>query len=192
MAATAAVVLACGLAGCASDTTATTEVPACARGEHGTAAHGVVLMAQSVPTASWVPCMRTALPLGWRFQQLDARNDVSRFWLDSDRDGERAIEVRLTRGCAIGGATEIPSDRDRMRRLERVAQTTPAYRGERYYVFAGGCLTFVFDLRGDSPGEALALAGQSVGVIGRAELAAQVRDDSGDRLWLDPRHREAR
>ena len=54
-------------------------------------------MAQSVPTATWVPCIRTALPLGWNFHHLDARNGVARFWLDSDRDGQQAVEVRLDR-----------------------------------------------------------------------------------------------
>jgi hypothetical protein len=73
-----------------------------------------------------------------------------------------------------------------MRRLERVRQMSPTYAGERYYLFSGGCLTFVFSLAGASPGEALALASQAVGVVRRADLAAQVSDGSGGRLSLDP------
>jgi hypothetical protein len=143
-------------------------------------------MAQSVPTASWVPCLRTTLPLGWTFQHLDARNGISRFWLNSDRDGQKAIEVRLEDSCTTAGSTQIASDREGMRRLERVTRTTPHFEGERYYVFDGGCITFVFRLSGDNPGEPLSLATQVVGSVSRAELQNQVRDESNGRLTLDP------
>ena len=174
-----------GLSGCSSDTAATTEQPTCA---DGTAAHGVILMAQSVPTATWVPCLRTALPLGWNFQHLDARNDVSVFSLNSDRDGPEAIKVRLEKSCNTSGTTEIPSDREGMQRLERVTMTTPHFEGKRYYRFDGGCITFVFNLTGsaENRGEALALATQAVGAVSRANLIAQVHDDSNGRLSLDP------
>jgi len=187
-AAALAPLLALLVAACADDspaTTATTEPPVCST-EHDRAANGVLLIAQSVPTSSWVPCLRTAVPLGWDFSHLDARNGTARFSLDSDRDGDRAIEVLLEASCDTAGATEIPSDRDGMRRLERVTQVSPRYVGKRYYVFAGGCLTFAFRLDGNSPGEALALASQVVGVVPREDLQAQVREDSGGRISLDP------
>jgi hypothetical protein len=174
------------LGGCADDATATTEVPACSQGEAGRAANGVVLMAQSVPSASWLPCVRTAPPLGWQFLHLDARDGISRFWLNSDRDGDKAIEVRLEASCDTAGATEIHSDREGLRRLERVTQTAPTFAGERYYVFDGGCITFVFNLSGESRGEPLALATQVVGVISRDDVRDQVHDKSGGRLSLDP------
>jgi len=174
------------VAGCASDTTATTEVPNCKQGDDGDAANGVVLMAQSVPTASWVPCMATTLPTGWSFHALDARNGVALFWLDSDRDGDHAIEVRLEPSCHSEGATEIPSDREDMRRLERVTMTTPHFEGERYYVFDGGCITVDFTLTGDSRGEGLALATDAVGAVSRADLQDQVHSESNGRLSLDP------
>jgi hypothetical protein len=143
-------------------------------------------MAQSVPTASWVPCIRTALPLGWGFQHLEARNGDATFWLNSDRDGTKAIGVHLQPSCEVAGATEIASDRPGMRRLERVRRVSPSFAGERYYVFPGGCLTFAFRLSGDSPGEALALASQVVGAVPRQALQAQVHRESGGRLDLDP------
>jgi hypothetical protein len=179
------------ISGCSSDATATTELPTCEDGEDATAANGVILMAQSVPTAEWVPCLRSALPLGWRFHHLDARNDVARFWLNSDRDGDQAIEVRLERSCDTEGATRIPSDREGMQRFERITRTTPSFEGERYYLFEGGCITFAFNLRGDDDsggnrGEGLALATQSVGAISRAVLLEQVHDASDGRLSLDP------
>ena len=174
------------LAGCSSDTTATTAVPACPQGGDGQAANGVVLMAQSVPSASWVPCLATTLPIGWSFHHLDARNGTAYFWLDSDRDGPHAIEVRLEPSCDRQGATEIPSEREGMTRLERVTMTTPHFEGKRYYVFDGGCITVVFRLTGDSRGEGLALATDAVGVVSRTALQKQVHDESNGRLDLDP------
>ena len=44
----------------------------------------------------------------------------------------------------------------------------------------------VFSLDGDNAGEALALSSQVVGEIARADLAAQVKEESGGRLSLDP------
>ncbi len=189
-----AVVVTLGLSGCASDTTASTDQPTCATGDRGESSNGVVLTAQSVPTASWVPCLRTALPLGWKFEHLDARNTLSRFFLNSDRDGDHAIEVRLEQSCDTAGSTEIPSDREGMRRLERVTMTTPQFEGKRYYVFAGGCITYVFRLGGDSDSRAepLALATQAVGAVSRADLQRQVHDESDGRLSLDPAPAEGR
>ncbi|HEY0125724.1 MAG TPA: hypothetical protein VGB58_01155, partial [Blastococcus sp.] len=101
---------------------------ACTEGDDGTPSNGVVLMAQAVPTASWVPCLE-GMPLGWHFSDMDVDRGSARFWLDSDRDGVHAIEIRLTRACSTLGATEIPSDRPEMRRLERVSQVIPMYVG---------------------------------------------------------------
>jgi hypothetical protein len=172
-----------GISGCASDNSASSRLPTCVEGD---VANGVILMAQSVPSATWVPCLRTNLPLGWSFVHLEARNGSSRFSLDSNRDGDKAIEVLFEKSCDTTGATEIPSDRAGLRRFERVRLTTPRYEGERYYVFDGGCITFVFHLIGDSRGEPLALATQSIGAISRADLIALVQDESDGRLSLDP------
>lgn len=173
------------LAGCAKGSTAITVTPLCPSGRDG-AGKGVILMAQSVPTATKVPCVRNSLPSGWSFGRLAAENGHSTFWLDSDRDGPQAIEVRLEQSCDTRGATEVPSDRVDMVRLEHVDRVTPSYAGSRYYLFAGGCLTFTFHLAGDTPGEGLALAAQSVGAVSRTDLQAQVRRESGGRLSLDP------
>jgi hypothetical protein len=191
VAATALLAAGLGLSGCSGDSGASIVQPSCSGAKDGAASNGVVLMAQSVPSAGWVPCLRTALPLGWSFNHLDARNGVARFWLDSDRDGIEAIEVRLDESCNTTGTTEIPSDRDGMRRFERISRTTPDFAGKRYYVFDGGCITFAFQLDGENRGEPLALATQAVGAVSRADLAGQVHDESGGRLSLDPAGKES-
>jgi hypothetical protein len=183
---TALVAAALPAAGCSTGAAnVSLELPACATGDDARAANGVVLMAQAVPTATWVPCVEST-PVGWTFAGLEAQAGSARFWLDSDRDGVHAIEVRLTPGCDTDGATEIPSELDDLRRFERVDEVAPQFLGRRHYLFTGGCLTMVFRLSGDNRGEALALATQSLGVLGREELAAQVHEQSGRRLHLDP------
>jgi hypothetical protein len=161
------------------------ELVACKEGDRGTPSNGVVLMAQAVPSASWVPCLE-GMPLGWYFSGMDVDRGTGRFWLDSDRDGTHAIEVRLTRSCVTSGATEIPSDRPEMRRLERVSQVSPLYIGRRFYLFDGGCITVVFRLSGENRGEPLAVATQGLGAVPREELRTMVRDESDGRLELDP------
>jgi hypothetical protein len=158
---------------------------ACKEGDDGTPSNGVVLMAQSVPSATWVPCLE-GMPLGWHFADMDVDRGSARFWLDSDRDGTHAIEIRLTRSCFTSGSTEIPSDRPEMRRLERVSQVTPLYIGRRYYLFDGGCITVVFRLSGENRGEPLAVATQGLGAVPRDDLRAMVHEDSDGRLQLDP------
>jgi hypothetical protein len=182
-----AFLVATGAAGCSGPTSGSPALPACAEGDEGGAANGVILMAQSVRTASWVPCLETAIPLGWRFEYLDARNDQAVFRLSSDRDGQvQQIDVRLEGSCDTTGSTEIRSDREDMQRFERVAMTTPRFEGERYYVFDGGCIIFEFRLTADNRGEPLALATQVVGAVSRADLREQVHEESDGRLQLDP------
>ena len=157
---------------------------ACRTGDDGTPANGIVLMAQAVETASRLPCL-DAVPLGWHLSEVQVRDGSGRFWLDSDRDGERAIEVALTASCDTRRATEIPSDREDVRRLERVTRISPEYAGTRYYVFDGGCLAIHFRLAHDSA-EPLAVASEAVDLLPRTDVEAVVREESGGRLELGP------
>jgi hypothetical protein len=157
---------------------------ACRTGDDGSPANGIVLMAQAVDTASRLPCL-DAVPLGWHLSDVQVRDGSGRFWLDSDRDGARAIEVALTASCDTRTATEIPSDREDVRRLESVRRISPEYAGTRYYVFDGGCLAISFHLAHDSA-EPLAVATEAVDLLPRADVEALVRQESGGRLQLAP------
>jgi hypothetical protein len=172
------------LTGCVAPASLGSDELACRAGDDGEPARGVVLMAQAVPSAAWLPCL-DAVPLGWSLAGVEIRDGSGGFWLDSDRDGVRAIEARLTASCDTRDATEIPSDRAGLRRLERVTQVHPQYVGTRYYVFDGGCLAMVFRLAGDYRAEPLAVATESIDVVGRADVAAYVHEQSGGRLQLD-------
>ena len=146
---------------------------------------GMVVMAQSVPSATWLPCVRQ-VPPGWTFYALlpDDAGTTIRFM--SDRDGENALTVLLRRDCDLTGASEVPSEQPEMRRWERVTRITSGYGGERHYVFSGGCVTFRFDLRGSTRAEPVAAVSESLAFLSRQKLDEMVRQVSGDRLHLDP------
>lgn len=185
---TAVLALALGpvlLSGCVQASSFSSDLVACTEGDDGTPANGVVLMAQSVPTASWIPCLE-GMPLGWRFADLEARSDSASFWLDSDRHGIHAIEVRLTETCDTTGANEIPSDRPDMRRMERVTQVTPLFVGRRFYLFDGGCISVLFSIAGEDRSEPLGIATQGLGAVTRDDLRDLIREKSDGRLELDP------
>ncbi|MGY1825326.1 MULTISPECIES: hypothetical protein [unclassified Blastococcus] len=173
------------LSGCVQPQVLSEETLACKRGDEGHPANGVVLMAQSVPSATWLPCLE-AMPLGWRLAGLVATESSARFWLDSDRDGVHALEVALTASCDTTGATEIPSEREGMRRWEQVGQVSPHYVGTRFYVFDGGCVSVLFRLSGENRAEPLGVATQGIGAVTRDEVRAAVLDQTDGELHLDP------
>ena len=111
----------------------------------GRDASAVILMAQAVPSAAFVPCV-SELPAGWTFGGERLRNGRPEFWLDSDRAGFRALTVSLTRTCDVSKAVEVPSETGalELRRYEEPDALPPTFFGNRYYVFPGGCITYRF------------------------------------------------
>jgi hypothetical protein len=142
-------------------------------------------MAQSVPTAQWLPCIRR-VPVGWVFFALLAEDNQTTIKFLSDRDGDNALSVLLRRDCDLTGASEVPSEQPEMRRYERVTRVTSGYGGERHYVFTGGCVTFRSDLRGETRAEPVATITEACGFLSRQTLARQVRESTDGRLELDP------
>ena len=80
----------------------------------------MVLMAQSVPSATAVPCV-AALPAGWSVGGARIKRGEGRFWLDSDQAGKHALDVTLRpeSACNLDGASEVASDEPGLRRFER-------------------------------------------------------------------------
>jgi hypothetical protein len=102
-----------------------------------------VLEAQAVPSATLMPCANP-LPGGWSVGGFEVRSGLARFWLDSDRAGARAAEVRLTSSCDVAGATRLPSTSrgwPPVQRYEAPAAHQPPAT-VRYYRFTGGCVTY--------------------------------------------------
>jgi len=145
---------------------------------------GMVLIAQSVPSARWLPCVRQ-VPVGWGFASFVPRKGRTDMSFDSDRDGNGALEVVLQATCDVTGSSEVPSEHPEMRRYERVTRVTTGFGGERYYVFTGGCVTYRFNLRGTTRAEPVAVMSEALGFISRNTVARRVRETTDGRLELD-------
>jgi tRNA A-37 threonylcarbamoyl transferase component Bud32 len=143
----------------------------------------MVLMAQSVPSATAIPCVST-LPAGLDVGGVRVKRGESSFWLDSEAAGARAVEATLVGPdrCEVSGDTPVPSDEIGMQRFERPEQLRPALRTTRTYVFPGGCVVFRYAFEdGAEPGLVFAID-QALAFQPRAALAQRVLDDSGERL----------
>ena len=144
------------------------------------------LMAQSVPSASLVPCVRS-LPVGWNVAEVAVNNGRSLITLNHDRAGDRALVVRLTASCDSSGAVEGPSPVAGVRHLQRTeSRTGGEFTATWYDQFPGGCLTSRLRLTTDPNGEFAAQAPQVLGFTTRAALGEALSQRSGGRLELDP------
>jgi hypothetical protein len=146
----------------------------------------LVAVAQSVPTAAWVPCLST-LPAGWTFHRLEVQSGRSRVTLTaSDARGDHQVLVLLRPTCDVTGTSEQDSGQAGVRRYDRPAGTTPGYHADRYLVFPGGCITQHFDLQGPLSADAPATISAGLGLLSRSAIAAWVARRSHGRLDLDP------
>jgi tRNA A-37 threonylcarbamoyl transferase component Bud32/membrane-associated phospholipid phosphatase len=143
------------------------------------------LEAQSVPSASLVPCVRTRVP-GWKVADVAVNNGRSVITLDHDRAGKRAVVVRLAAGCDTTGTFEMPSPAPEVRRYQRVDQSTSAFGATWYHRFPGGCMTYRLHSTRDLEGSfAIELPGL-LGFVTRDALREALRQRSDGRLRLDP------
>jgi membrane-associated phospholipid phosphatase len=144
----------------------------------------LLLMAQSVPTASLVPCIEI-LPVGWTLGDVVVGNGRSRFTMISDRGG--VLVAELTASCDLAGAAEQTSEQPEARRYLRIERNAAGVAMTRAYTFQGGCVTQRLVAPEASRQQ---LAGESSSALGfttRDDLAAALRRDSDGRLDLDVR-----
>ncbi len=141
------------------------------------------LVAQSVPTASYVPCV-VSLPVGWSSRVAVVRNGETQFSLLSDRAEGHAVQVRLTRWCSARKAVPVAARVPGVRSYLHLASIDPRYAGTAYDEFSGGCVTYSFDFE-RGPHIALVQEFQAaVSLVPRHELALRLRDQLG--LELGP------
>lgn len=143
----------------------------------------LTLVAQSVPTASYVPCL-AELPAGWSVTRFDAARGGTAFELLSDRADERPVTVRLGRRCSTANASPEPPRTAGGRTYLRLGSISPRYAGTLLDVFPGGCVTYRFDF---ARGPHLALMEEllaSVDLLPRRQLRLELRRDLD--LELDP------
>jgi membrane-associated phospholipid phosphatase/tRNA A-37 threonylcarbamoyl transferase component Bud32 len=149
------------------------------------------LMAQSVPSASLVPCV-PSLPAGWRFVNTSegattpsaARNGWSLFTLAKYEVG--SLVVRLSATCDTTGAIPQPSDQPGAQRYERTDQSGSGPAATWYTVFSGGCV--IAQLQWTSAADA-GVATEARSIIDfttRQALQQALEQRSGGRLHFDP------
>jgi tRNA A-37 threonylcarbamoyl transferase component Bud32/membrane-associated phospholipid phosphatase len=143
------------------------------------------LMAQSVPSASLVPCVQL-LPAGWSVAEVAVNNGRSLITLDHDRAGKAAVVVRLTASCDLTGATEVTSEQPGARRYLRIDRNVPGFFATRAYAFPGGCITAQISAPATSGQQLTTETSSAIGFTTRQELRRALSQRSGGRLELDP------
>jgi len=161
------------LPGCATNAG---HVPLCSR----PADDLLVLEAQSVPSATRLPCV-TTLPFGWTFGGSLVQSGRSRFWLDSDRAGIHAVEVDLIRTCDISGAVEVAPGPTELgvKVYEQPTSLPPRLAGTRSIVFRGGCITYRYDFSAGAPSTLLLEAIGALGMLPRRVMVRVVDQYTG-------------
>lgn len=134
-----------------------------------------LIVAQSVPAASQIPCLEF-VPNGWSIDKVSVKQDRSEITLDSDRAGSGAAVLRLVAACDIGDAVSSPSEFAEAKRFDKIERLAPGFRASRFYRFEGGCVEWSFDFDDDaSATEAVAL-GDALRLVSRQVMRDQVRD----------------
>ena len=161
--------------GCALQ--ADTAVPGCGDVER------VALVAQAVPAASYVPCLRE-LPVGWRATAFEVHDGAGRIALRSDRGGDRDVEVVLTARCDVAGASPTAPRAAGVRSYLRMRSVSPVWTGTAYDVFAGGCVRSDFAFPRGAHIPLMEDLAEAVTLVPRRELRLELRDRLG--VELDP------
>jgi hypothetical protein len=139
----------------------------------------LLLAAQAVPSATLLPCV-SAFPAGWSYGGSDVRRGDARFWLESDRAGFHAVEVSLTRSCRTIGAVDVTSSTQEfgVQEFVRVYDLHP-FTADRYFLFAGGCVTYRYRFDADASPTLALEADQAVTFGLRTGLVERVEEDFG-------------
>lgn len=139
------------------------------------------LIAQSVPSAGYLPCI-TALPVGWHSSGLLVESGRTQAELTSDRAAGHPVRVRLSAGCDPGPATALPPRSPGGRSYLLLSSIAPRYSGMLFDVFPGGCVTYRFDFARDRHIALMAELQSAVGLLARRQLRLELRRELGIEL----------
>jgi hypothetical protein len=144
--------------------------------------HGIVLIAQSIPSATLIPCVRS-IPIGWTFGGGFVSDGLSRMWLSSSVTGLRSVRVSLTSSCDPGDAIEtVPGPGEAGARVFQGPQSLDPFRWTRYVTFPGGCVVYDYRFAAGAPASLSLEVNAAFSYIPRADVVAAVRDDLGETL----------
>jgi len=143
-------------------------------------ANALTLMAQAVPSATLVPCI-AGFPSGWSYDGARIRSGSAQFWLDSDRAGFRALEVRLTESCDVSNAVEVTAGAGvpGVRVYEEPISLPPTFQANRYLLFPGGCVTNQFRFTTGASATLALEAQQALSFVSRSVLVEQAKEETG-------------
>ena len=140
----------------------------------------LAIIAQSVPGAAYIPCIRQ-LPPGWSASAFDPARGGTRFTLNSDLAPGTPVVVQLAAVCRIDGATPSPSRAVGVLTYTRLPSISPRLVGSLYDVFPGGCVSYSFNV----DRQQYALIGQfesAVGLYSRQQLRLTLKRRLGVEL----------
>jgi tRNA A-37 threonylcarbamoyl transferase component Bud32 len=143
------------------------------------------LEAQSVPSATLVPCLRSSVPVGWELAKVtvnDGRSVITLY----DRVGSGAVVVRLTADCDVRGASPVPSGQPEVRRYLRIEDQAPQFSATRFERFPGGCVTTRLTAPAVHQARLTTQATALLGLTSRQTLQQMLEQRSDGRLHLDP------
>jgi len=145
----------------------------------------LMLLAQAVPEASVVPCMRSTPPR-WRLDDFYARDGIGHFAVTFGDEEDLRITVDLVHRCRLDHVIEAPSDQPGTKRYDHVVSDGPQYVLDRYYVDQHACTALHFS--GQGPEAATFARGivPAIGFIRRATLDKRLRESTDGRVHLDP------
>ena len=149
--------------------------------------HPMILAAQAVPSAAFLPCI-AQLPPRWSTADAQTASGRASFLLDPDQAGVAAVTITLTATCdttgarqvtsgapqVTSGAPQVTSGQPGIRRFELPPGQVPRFS---YYIFPGGCVTYRF-----APGAPPALAAAAESALAftpRSALVGYVRRTEG-------------
>lgn len=156
---------------------AETATPSCDETER------VALVAQAVPSASYVPCL-AELPAGWQVTGVDVDRGSARVTLLSDRSDDHPVEVVLEQSCDTAGASPAAPRAAGVRSSVRLDAVAPLYVGTALDAFPGGCVRYEFAFPRGPHIPLMEELAAAVELLPRRELRLRVRDELG--LELDP------
>jgi tRNA A-37 threonylcarbamoyl transferase component Bud32/membrane-associated phospholipid phosphatase len=143
------------------------------------------LLAQSVPSASLVPCV-ASLPVGWSFGEVDVNDGRSVIHLHHDRAGTDVLIVQLTAACDARGATPVSSTQPQVQRYQRTHRQAPGFEATRFDRFPGGCVTAQATVPAANRAEITSQLATILHYTTRQALQQALDQRSGGRLRLDP------
>jgi tRNA A-37 threonylcarbamoyl transferase component Bud32/membrane-associated phospholipid phosphatase len=143
------------------------------------------LLAQSVPSASLVPCVGS-LPVGWSLGEVDVNDGRSVISLNHDRAGTGVLVVQLTAACDTQGATPVSSTQPQVQRYQRIQRQAPGFEATRFDRFPGGCVTTQATVPAANRAEITGQLATILHYTTRQALQQALDQRSSGRLRLDP------